>query len=406
MKLSKFGLPKKVIVCKKCVMTNQKPHSLNETKNKTNSKKKGMEFNKDDICAACRYSLVKEKKINWKNRELILKNFLKKYRKNDGSYDCIVPGSGGKDSMYAAYILKKKFGMNPLTVTFSPIQYTEIGWQNMRSWIDKGGFDNILFSPNGKIVKILAKEAFKNLLHPMQPFKFGIKNFAAKEALKHNIKLIFYGEPYSEYGSDSSKKVLKADYPKEWYVNNSKEIYLGGKNLNYYYKKYKIKKKELLPFLDLDTFIRHSKTNFKLSDIDKIKVQFLGWYLKWDPQEIYYNAVKHCGFRPDSERVDGTYGRYSGIDDKFEWIHFYCQYLKFGLARVRFEAAQEIRNGHITRSEGLALCKKFENEFPKRYFKDCMDFMGINEKEGLKIMDKFRPPHLWKKSPNGWKKIQ
>ena len=156
----------------------------------------------------------------------------------------------------------------------------------------------------------------------------------------------------------------------------------------------------------MDHLINSSNKNFRYDDLNQIKVQYLGWYLRWDPQEIYYYSVKNCGFKPDTERVDGTYGRYTGLDDKFEWIHFYCQFIKFGLARVRFEASQEIRNGHITRDEGLALCHKFENEFPKRYFKDCMDFMGITVNDGLKIIDKFRPHHIWRKQKFNWKKIQ
>lgn len=390
---TKYGLPKKLITCKVCVMTNQKPHSINETNNKKGSLKKGLDFNDDGVCAACQYAIKKKNNIDWDLREKKLKKLLKKYRKNDGSYDCLVPGSGGKDSMYAAHLLKYKYNMNPLTVTFSPIQYTDIGWKNLRSWIDIGGFDNVLFSPNGKIVKILAKEAFINLLHPMQPFKFGIKTFAVKEAIKNNIDLIFYGEPYAEYGSESIKKISTPDYSEDWYKGTNKKSFLGGKDLNYYKKKYNLKIKELSPFLNVDSNELKKKN---------IRVDYLGWYMRWDPQEIYYYVTANCGFDVDNRRIDGTYGRYAGLDDKFEWIHFYAQYIKFGLGRARFDASQEIRNNHITREEGLNLCKKFENEFPKRYFKDCIDFMGISNLEALKIIDIFRPPHLWKKVSNEW----
>ena len=81
----------------------------------------------------------------------------------------------------------------------------------------------------------------------------------------------------------------------------------------------------------------------------ELQVEFLGWYLKWDPQEIYYYASKNCGYNPDTERTDGTYGRYSAVDDKFEWLHYYCHYIKYGIGRCRYDNAQEIRNNHITR---------------------------------------------------------
>ena len=102
-------------------------------------------------------------------REILLRKLLDQYRKTDGNYDCIVSSSGGKDSSSIAHILKYKYQMNPLTVTYSPILYTDIGFKNLRAMINIGGFDNLLFTPNGKLTSILAREAFVNLLHPMQP---------------------------------------------------------------------------------------------------------------------------------------------------------------------------------------------------------------------------------------------
>ena len=112
--------------------------------------------------------------INWEEREKKLVDLCNKYRKNNG-YDCIIPGSGGKDSAFASHILKYKYGMNPLTVTWAPHLYTDIGWQNFTNWCHVGGFDNILFTPNGKLHRLLTKLAFENLFHPFQPFIIGQK---------------------------------------------------------------------------------------------------------------------------------------------------------------------------------------------------------------------------------------
>ena len=96
---------------------------------------------------------------------------------NNGEYDCIVPGSGGKDSVFAFDILKYKYKMNPLTITWSPHMYTEIGWENFQSWLHKGGFDNYLYTPNPKIHRRITREAGMNtrLMHPFQPFIIGQK---------------------------------------------------------------------------------------------------------------------------------------------------------------------------------------------------------------------------------------
>ena len=145
-------------------MSNQKPHSVNETTHNKDSKKITMNINNKGICDACNYSEQKLKEIDWKQREKDLMKLLEKYKKSDGSYDCIVSGSGGKDSVKVAHLLKYKYGMNPLTVTWAPHMYTEIGRKNLDNWINIGGFDNLLFTANGKVMRKLTYEAFKTYI--------------------------------------------------------------------------------------------------------------------------------------------------------------------------------------------------------------------------------------------------
>ena len=111
-------------------MHNQKPFSVNEANSKLGQAKTGMPINDNGLCAACEYNRVK-KIINCEEREQKLKDKLNKFRKDDGSYDCIVSGSGGKDSSMTSHLLKYKYGMNPLTITFSPLLYTKYSTSNL-----------------------------------------------------------------------------------------------------------------------------------------------------------------------------------------------------------------------------------------------------------------------------------
>ena len=172
-----YGLPNKVIFCKKCVMSNQKVTPSIITRDSKYSKKNTLFFDETGICEPCRLHEQFNNKINWEERELQLKILLDKYRSTDGSYDCIIPGSGGKDSVYQSLILKEKYGMHPLTVTWSPHIYTDVGKKNFESWISKGGCDNFLFTPSGETQRRLTRLAYINLLHPFQPFIFGQRNF-------------------------------------------------------------------------------------------------------------------------------------------------------------------------------------------------------------------------------------
>src|SRR3989344_6942017 len=115
-----YGLPKEVKFCKKCVISNQRPNSEVEFRHNIKTKKATINFDEKGICDACRLAEKKDKEINWKKREEELRKLCDRYRRNDGRYDCIAPGSGGKDSVKAAWLLKYKYGMHPLTVTWAP----------------------------------------------------------------------------------------------------------------------------------------------------------------------------------------------------------------------------------------------------------------------------------------------
>jgi len=130
----RYNLPEKVLFCKKCVISNQRPR---------------ITFDENGVCSACNFAEYKKNKVDWGQREKELVDLLDKHRRNDGSYDVIVPCSGGKDAAYIAHELKHKYNMNPLTVTWAPHIYTEIGFQNLHNMIRVGDLANILSTPPG-----------------------------------------------------------------------------------------------------------------------------------------------------------------------------------------------------------------------------------------------------------------
>jgi tRNA(Ile)-lysidine synthase TilS/MesJ len=130
-------------------------------------------------------------------------------------------------------------------------------------------------------------------------------------------------------------------------------------------------------------------------------VHYLGYYLKWDPQECFYYAVENTGFKPNPNRTEGTYSKYSSIDDKIDPFHYYTTYIKFGLGRASYDAAQEVRNEKITREEAVSLVKQFDSEFPKKYFAEFLNYIDTSESEFINTVDKNRSPHLWNQDSNG-----
>ena len=392
--ISLYGLPEKVEFCVRCVMSNQRPSSAIEFKNNINVKKQPISFDKNGVCDACKYAEKKHTEVDWKEREAELVQLLEKYRSRNGSYDVLVPGSGGKDSVYASHILKTKYGMNPLTVTWAPHLYTDIGWKNFQNWLHNGGFDNYLFTPNGIVHRKLTELSFRNLLHPFQPFILGQKNFAPKAASLFKIPLVIYGENEAEYGNPIQEN-HSASRGKHYYSIDDEDIvdvFLGGEHISEL-ARHGLSRNDIEPYLPV------SHKNLKNNGTD---VRYLGYYLKWIPQECYYYSAEHVGFEANPIRTEGTYSKYNSIDDKIDGFHYWTTFIKFGIGRATYDAAQEIRNNHLTREEGVSLVKKYDGEFPARYFSEFLDYTSIEKNEFFEIADKFRSPHLWEKSNDNW----
>ena len=132
------------------------------------------------------------------------------------------------------------------------------------------------------------------------------------------------------------------------------------------------------------------------------KLHFFGYFKEWIPQENFYYAAEHTGFKPNPERTEGTYSKYASLDDKMDGFHYYMRYIKFGLGRCMEDAAHEIRDGHITREEGIALMDRFEGEFPARYFSEFIEYLDITVDHFWSVVDEWRPSHLWRKDGNNW----
>lgn len=373
--LKLYNLPPEVKFCKKCTISNQRPR---------------ITLNADGICSACQFAEYKKQHVDWDERESQLLKLLKRFRRDDGGYEVLVPSSGGKDSARVAHELKHKYGMRVLKVTWAPHIYTEIGFNNLQSMIRIGGLDNVLGTPNGLIHRKLTKLSFEVLGDPFQPFIYGQFNFPLQIAVKYEIPLIMYGENGEvEYGGDM-KNAFK---PTMDYKIDHKKHYFSGldpkdlMNLG-------INEKDILSYMSPAT---------KELELLGVEIHFYGYYHKWTPQENFYYCVENTGFTPNPVRNEGTYSKYASLDDKIDGFHYYLSFIKFGIGRATSDSAHEIRDGHLTREEGVALVKKFDGEFPRKYFDIFLKYCSISEEYFWDVIDSWRSPHLWEKKGGDWK---
>ncbi|HIL19346.1 MAG TPA: N-acetyl sugar amidotransferase [Gammaproteobacteria bacterium] len=405
-----YGLPKNVAFCTRCVISNQRPNSTVEFEHTRNSNKATIFLDDKGVCDACRTAEAKRSEIDWHQREAQLWELCDRYRKDGVGYDCLVPGSGGKDSFYAAHVLKHKYGMSPLTVTWAPHLYTPWGWDNFQAWIN-AGFDNYLMTPNARVHRLITRLAVENLFHPFQPFMLGQKALAPKMAALFDIPLVFYGENEAEYGNPT-QDTQSAERDWSYFTREDEsKIFLGGVSVEQLQAEFGIQKVDLSPYLPIDPETAAKKG---------IQVHYLGYYLPWHPQGAYYYAVENGGFKASPERTPGTYSKYNSIDDKIDDFHYYTTYVKFGIGRATYDAAQEIRNEEITREEGVALVRKYDGEFPKRFAEEIFRYLSIPDSEYPvaserfeqaiidrdyfdSLTDAFRSPHLWCRNGEIWR---
>lgn len=370
----RYNLPSEVKYCVKCTISNQRPR---------------ITFDDHGVCSACNFAEYKQTKIDWDQREKELMTLLDKFRRNDGRYDVLVPCSGGKDAAYIAHELKHKYNMNPLTVTWAPHLYTDIGFQNIHNMARTGDLANVIMTPPGETHRKLTKLSFEILGDPFQPFIYGQTNFPLQAAVQFGIPLVMYGENGEvEYGGDM-KNAFK---PTRDYKSDHKKHYFSGLGPEDLIQ-YGVSEKDLVPYMP--------PANEKLDSLG-CQLHFYGYYKKWVPQENYYYCVEHTGFKANPVRSEGTYSKYASLDDKLDGFHYYLAFIKFGLGRCTSDTAHEIRDKHLSREEGVALIRKFDGEFPAKYFKEFLEYCDITEDYFWEVIDSWRAEHLWENKDGKW----
>ena len=352
--------------CKKCVTPDSRPRVV---------------FDSDGVCNACNFVSVK-KNTDWKKREKELVEILDELRSSDGSYDCIVPWSGGKDSSYVAYVLKFKYKMNPLLVTFSPLIMNEVGEHNRQKLIELG-FDNLMIRPNQNISQYLSKRFFTERGNPKTHWDAGVTCFPVQIALKYNIKAIFYAEDSeSEYGgrvlNKDSIKLMQYDAIIEQHIEDHPSNWVNDK----------VSQNDIQPYLYPD-----------IEDIKKKKIKsyYFSYFFRFDMYKNYL-AIKDLIDFKIVKRTSGTFTNFDSLDDKIDDLYYYMQFIKFGFGRCSRDCSRFIQNGHLSRKKAVEHVKNYDGEFPKKNLAEVLEFLHLKKSEFLDIIDKHRNEEIWYKN--------
>ena len=360
--------------CKRCIMPDTRPDQY---------------LNNEGICNAC-VSFDFQKKIDWKKREEKLKKIIDDKKLDKSRWNCVVPGSGGKDSTYQI-IRAKELGLNPVFVTASTCDLSKVGRYNLEN-IKKIGFDVIEISNNSRVRAKINKIGLELLGDISWPEHVSIFTAPVKFALAYNIPLILWGEnPQLEYGGPKgslNNSILDQKWMEEFGG-------LIGFRVSDLIENYGFKKNEL------EIYNYPSKESLKENSILGI---FLGYYERWDSLRNY-EVSKINGFLNYEKNLEGCYFNFEKIDNYQHGIHDYFKYLKFGFARATDQLSYMVRRKKITRKDAIELVQKIEGKYPKSYMGksliDILSKIGVSEKKFLEICDSFTNKKIFKTNQGG-----
>ena len=330
------------------------------------------------VCNACR-SFERRKEVDWDSRRSELEQLLERFRKKDGSnWDCIIPVSGGKDSTFQV-IRMLQLGMNPLCVTATTCDLSEVGRRNIEN-IKKLGVDYVEFTPNPLVRRKLNRIGLTQVGDISWPEHSGIFTIPVRAAVQYQVPLLVWGEnSQNEYGGPaaaSENSVLDRRWLEEFGgllgLRVSDLIGIEG-----------IAAKDILPYSYPSD-----------DDLRRVGVtgMFLGYYIPWDG---YSNALiaQAFGFETLAATVEGSIVNYENIDNHQTGIHDYFKFLKFGFGRATDIACLHLRRGRITRQDAIEIVRRHDGKFPWTYLgkplAEILEPLEMTVEEFIRICDRF-----------------
>jgi N-acetyl sugar amidotransferase len=342
-------------------------------------------FDEHGVCSAC-LNFQFRAEVDWDQRRQEFLQVVEQYRSKDGSnYDCLVPVSGGKDSTYQLLRLLE-VGMNPLCVTATTDDLSDIGRRNIEN-IKKLGVDYIEVTTNPVVRRRINRFTLETVGDISWPEHVTIFTVPVRVAVQHNIRLIVWGEnPQHEYGGPAAATKTKI-LDRRWLEEFGGLLGLRVSDLE---DQVGIKKRDLIPYAYPSD-----------EDLARVGVTgiFLGYYFPWDG---YRNALfaQGYGFETFPTMVEGALANYENLDNHQMGLHDYFKYLKYGFGRATDIACNHIRRGRLTRRDGLELVKRHDGKFPWTYLgkpiADILAPIDMTVDEFVAICDRWTNRKLFK----------
>lgn len=308
-------------------------------------------------------------------------------KKRGNSHDCIVPVSGGKDSHYQVWLLKEKFGMNPLLVTFNHAYNTPAGNRNLYNLIEKSGCDFVRYTAGLDSVRRISRYMLQTVGDLTWHYHAGIRTYPFQVAVERSIPLIVWGE----HGFAELTGIVSLEDFVEFTRWTRKEHDMRGYEPQDLIGKGGITQQDIAPYIYPSD-----------EDIARVEVRgiYLSNFLPWNATAQAEVMMKEWNFAPITYERERTFNLHGKIEDHANDVHDYLKYVKFGYGRATDDASMEIRHGRMTREEGMAMVKRYDAREPSTLKTYC-EFLGVTKQEFYDWVEPMRDEKLWRKEADG-----
>lgn len=314
----------------------------------------GVEFS-NGVCPAClRYEA--RSKIDYNSRKDFLKKLCDEHRKDDGSYDCIIPVSGGKDSFFQAFAMKYEFKMHPLLVCVTdPFTHTPEGQHNYEQIAKSFQCDTITARLDPTRIARSSLQTLINFGSTNWEIDKAIYAWPLQIAINQGIKLVVYGENVSwEYGGPNAEDTYSAN---EQIKNNVVSDYgttvVPNSNKN---------------------FLRYpTKEEFEQSSVQAI---YLSWFYPWNDLTNVSHAECFGFQRLRSMKRAGYIDEYAQIDSIGYLFNYYLKFMKYGIGRVVDIGSRWIRYGYMDKEKLAQSILSKEGSFDMTIAADFCKMIG------------------------------